>query len=388
MSAIIIHGDGHVALAVARSLGRKKIDTTVVAGIKHAMAFYSKYCNHRVISSFDLDFFSRLSDDDIVMPMDEDMMLLLSKNKMKCRCKLPFPDYPTLEKVINKSLLVKHAVENSIPTPKTWFVNKSDDLDEIRKELDFPVVIKPNRGTGGKGITVVDSPEKLKSTYNYVLNQYGPSIIQEKIPFKDKYTVGALFNRDSKVRRVCVLKEVRWYPVDAGAASFVETVKQSDVLKCSLKLLESLNYYGIADVDLVIDERNGKPVLMEINPRFWGSLQGAISAGVDFPYLLYRMVEDGDIETSLNYKTGMKCRNVIFRDLRLLRVILKGKYSIKYKLSTLINFIKFYQDDSYYILSMDDVRPFLVELFYTLSEKNEGMYNLMRKTIIDKKPTF
>jgi predicted ATP-grasp superfamily ATP-dependent carboligase len=364
MSTIIIYGDSHVALAITRSLGRKKIHTTVVARVKHAMAFYSKYCDHRVISPFDLDFFLRLSEDDIVMPMDEDVMLLLSKNKMKCKCKLPFPDYPTLEKVINKSLLVKHAIKNNIPTPKTHFVNKSDDLDEISKELNFPVLIKPVRGSGGGGITCVDSPDVFKGVYKHVLNKYGVSIIQEKIPYSEKYTVAALFNKDSRVKRVCVLKQIKCYPATTGPATMVESVEKPDVLKLTLRLLESLDYYGMAEVELVVDERNGKLVLIEINPRFWGSLQGAISAGVDFPYLLYRMIEDGDIDASLSYKTGIKCRNAIFKDMHHVRTILKGNYPLNNKLSSLIDFFKFYQDDSYYIFSLEDIKPFLSLLIY------------------------
>ena len=39
-------------------------------------------------------------------------------------------------------------------------------------------------------------------------------------------------------------------------------------------------------VEYKVDAATGTPYLMEINGRFWGSLQLAIDAGVDFPALL------------------------------------------------------------------------------------------------------
>ena len=57
-----------------------------------------------------------------------------------------------------------------------------------------------------------------------------------------------------------------------------------------------MDFYGVAELDFVNDSRDNTPKLMEINPRFWGSLQGAISEGVDFPFLLHKLFEDGNID--------------------------------------------------------------------------------------------
>jgi predicted ATP-grasp superfamily ATP-dependent carboligase len=54
------------------------------------------------------------------------------------------------------------------------------------------------------------------------------------------------------------------------------------------------------------DFNDGQFKLMEINPKFWGSLDLAIAAGVDFPYHLYKMVIEGDINPIFNYKVGLR----------------------------------------------------------------------------------
>ncbi|WP_300333293.1 ATP-grasp domain-containing protein [Methanocalculus sp.] len=293
------------------------------------------------------------------MPLDEKLIAILAQKKTDLKCQLPFSDFSVLSKVMNKASLMEHAIENKVSCPKTYFVESVDDINRIKNEIEYPVTIKPTRMSGGNGITFVYESDKLRDAYDSVLRRYGPSIIQEKIPFFEKYTVGCILNRDSKVRRVCVLKEARNYPIETGPACCIETVHQPDVLKISIKLLESLDYYGIADVDVIIDERDGKPKIVEINPRFWASMQAALTAGVDFPYLLYRMVNEGDLDFSLDYKVGIRCRNIIFNDMRHLISVLRGDHNRAYKLEVLLEFIKFHQDDAYYIFCLEDIKPFL-----------------------------
>ena len=79
-------------------------------------------------------------------------------------------------------------------------------------------------------------------------------------------------------------------------------------MELSIRLLKSIGWYGVAMVEYREDPRDGRCKIMEINPRFWGSLPLAIAAGVDFPYLLYKMVIDGDIRPVLNYPEGVRCR--------------------------------------------------------------------------------
>jgi predicted ATP-grasp superfamily ATP-dependent carboligase len=78
--------------------------------------------------------------------------------------------------------------------------------------------------------------------------------------------------------------------------------------KIAISLLKEFNWHGVAMVEFKLDERTNEPVLMEINPRFWGSLNQAISAGVNFPLLLHTMAVEGDVKPVLNYKLGFKSR--------------------------------------------------------------------------------
>lgn len=134
-----------------------------------------------------------------------------------------------------------------------------------------------------------------------------------------------------------------------------ESVYNEEIKELGLRLLKAMNWHGVAMVEFKLDSRDNKFKLMEVNGRWWGSLPLAIVSGVDFPYLLHRMVTEGDVEPVNEYRIGIKCRLPIPNDL--LWLVSSLKYSNK-KLQALLEFFKFrnmYDD----IISKDDPLPVL-----------------------------
>jgi D-aspartate ligase len=62
-------------------------------------------------------------------------------------------------------------------------------------------------------------------------------------------------------------------------------LKSQQVLEVIEELISKLNWTGIASVDLRYDLQEDNVKVLEINPRYWGSLLGALRSGVNFPYL-------------------------------------------------------------------------------------------------------
>lgn len=292
---------------------------------------------------------------------------------------IAYPEISTLETIVDKSRMMQFAATNRIPVPKTGFINRPDDLYDIQRNLKYPVIIKPNQEKGGRGIVRVDSPDLLEERYAYSLHHYGPSIVQEYIPFKKRYSSAALIDKDYEIQRICVIQENRTYPLRNGPGCFVETVQNREIMDLTADILKAVKIWGgIAELDFVIDERDGKPKFLEINPRFWGgSVQCAISAGgVDFPFLLHEIATDNRISDSYEYKTGIKSRNVISNDLRHLLAVLRSSSPFTYKLKTVTDFMKFYQDDAYFIFSLSDMKPFFSLFEYYLLKKPAGFIRI------------
>jgi len=73
-------------------------------------------------------------------------------------------------------------------------------------------------------------------------------------------------------------------------------------------LLETMGWQGVAMVEFKRDARTGVAYLMEVNGRFWGSLQLAIDAGVDFPALLIAAASGEPVATPPSYRIGTRSR--------------------------------------------------------------------------------
>jgi len=348
-------------LAIVRSLSKKGIAVTVGEDRKLCCSFFSKYIKNKIIYpnpaenpfSFIKSIYElvKRSKYDVIFPVDDQTTILFSKYKDKLSkyTKVPVADYETIMKGRDKAKTIKIAIENGIPCPKTYFV---DDIEEIIKdEIEFPVVIKPRESSGARGIAYVNSLEELMREYKKVKKRYGTPLIQEYIPHNGgHYSVCALFNYDSEPRAIFVYKELRQYPITGGPATFSVSVEKTDVLKYAIKLLKAMKWYGVAHLDFLIDSRDKKPKLLEVNPRFWSSLELAILSGVDFPYLLYKMALDGDVETVTKYETGIKLRFLVGDILWLL--------GTKNKLKALPEFLKFMDGSiGYAIWSLDDPKP-------------------------------
>ena len=67
-------------------------------------------------------------------------------------------------------------------------------------------------------------------------------------------------------------------------------------------------------VEFKLDARDGDYKLMEVNPKFWGSLDLAIAAGVDFPWLTVQVALGNPFPPVADYVRGLRFQWV-FSDL-------------------------------------------------------------------------
>jgi hypothetical protein len=73
------------------------------------------------------------------------------------------------------------------------------------------------------------------------------------------------------------------------------------------RLLAAMRWHGPAMVEFR-DADDGEPWLMEVNGRFWGSLELAVTAGVDFPALWTGLLEGARVQPPTSYQTGVTSR--------------------------------------------------------------------------------
>lgn len=384
---LVTDGRQRSTLAVTRSLGQKGIDVTVGEDSFPCMAASSRFCSHRFLyasaitepHAFVEDLVRELQRTgyDMVIPMTDKTTYLVIENmdRLSPLTKIAIADKKAYDLAIDKGKLIKLAQDLGLPVPKTHFLNSVDDVKELTNELSYPVVIKPKRseyltlsGWVGGGVDYAYSLDELVRKLERCDTSRPLPMIQERI--QGPGSGAFLLFRCGKARAIFFHKRLRERPPSGGVSVLREAVAVHPVMKdCSIRLLNALDWQGVAMVEFKFDDRDGLPKLMEVNTRFWGSLQLAIDAGVDFPYMLYRMIMDGDVEPVMAYKTGVKTRWFLGDVDNLLARLLKPDSKLRLpegypgRLKTAIEFLKFYQTDTKFeVLKLQDMGPFITEL--------------------------
>jgi predicted ATP-grasp superfamily ATP-dependent carboligase len=328
--ARVLVTDGHwrKSLAVVRSLGRKGVHVTIGERTTLNTSFFSKYCARRIVypspQRYPDQFIEFLLQEikknqtDCLFPMEEETLLLLARHRSEISqyTYLLIPDLKKIEFVRDKRNLIQFAETHGIPTPKTFYSPPTLTLPPWGGGESEGFVIKPRVSSGSFGIVHVRKREDLIPSYQKVHARYPFPLIQEWIPDGGgTFGLSALFDEASNVKAAFIHKKLRMYPVQGGPSTLREGVEHPQVMELGLSLLKLLDWVGVGMVEFKVDPRDGIPKLMEINPRFWGSLQLAIISGVDFPYLILKMARKQTFEPILRYTLGRQCRWLLFGDI-------------------------------------------------------------------------
>lgn len=385
MKVIVTDASQRTALYVIRSLGRRGIDVTAVEKEVDRWAnlgFSSKYAEKRVVlpsvhDEPDLYLEGLLKicrGHDVLLPISMYSLKVVSRHIDEFRKVLhvPIVNYEKLIKANNTETLINIANNAGVPTPNTYFIKDLNQVKKIAEDLSYPVFIKVKEelelAPANRNLMVSSAKELLEK---YVeLHRFQPfPLIQEYIKGEGQGYF-AIFNRKSEPKVVFGHRRIREYPITGGPSAFCESHYNSKVMECGDRLLRALDWYGLAMVEFKIDERDQLPKLMEINPRVWGSMPLAIASGVDFPYLLFKLAIDGDVQELRSFKEGVKVRFLI-NDIRAaLSYLAKGKRKITY----LRKFIKdlFDMNVREGILSFSDPKPGLVNIIKAIRRLFQG----------------
>ena len=385
-SVLLTDGDMRVTLPVLRSLARKGIETVVAATHPKAISFFSKYCKRRALypsSRENLGYFLKgmrsvvqRTKCDMIFPVGEWTLIPISEHRDEvCRdIAFPWVGHETILKTFDKSKTIALAEKEGVPTPKSVIPHSIQELEEVAHKISYPAVIKPRWSwvwVDDKAVfrrpSYVNTPSELVSEYKTVHEDFPFPLVQEYIPGKT-FDVAAILSH-SNPRTVCCIEEHRAHPITGGYSSFRESDKLDPKMRdYALRLFKALEWHGVGEVEFKLDPRDGVPKLMEIIGRFWGSLEVAIAAGIDFPYLFYRLAVDGDIKPVFDYEVGVKRRwfegDILHLTSVLRKEATKGVERPE-RWHTIKEFLKFYQANmSYDCFYREDPLPFISNLFY------------------------
>lgn len=332
------------SLACLRSLGRRGVNTIAVSDRRTAPEFYSRYCgeSHVVPSPYDraIDYkdallaLSRREDVRAITPIREADVYLLSKYRSEFRPHIAplWPPRETIDTVYDRIRLIAAAREAGVTVPRTL---RFDDVsDWSSKQIvkpryailtaDYVESIEPTK-LANPGSTrylepgIAPDPDDLRSRMGHL------PIVQEYVPGQE-YALWALYDHGEPVA-TCQKHQIRGYTYAGDASVARETVSIPELEEAGRALLDHLEWHGPASVQFIRNAGTGEFTLLEINPRFWLSVQCPIQAGVDFPYYYWQLANDEPVDAPERCPVGV-ATHLLRGELLYLNSVLRDDYPL------------------------------------------------------------
>lgn len=351
---LVLDANQRSALAVVRSLGRHQHLRVFAADeTASALAGRSKYCagywrcpsprNEPEAFARWLIEFTRHQSIDWIFPVTEiSSQSVLPLQPMLGHCRIPFAPYDTVLALADKGNLIKLAGQLQIPHPVSRLFAQSSALDPHSVE-QFPVVLKPclsrlrlPNGWLDTSVHIAHDIHELKALLDnkpYFLHH--PFLLQEFIPGSGA-GIFALYDKGQPVT-FFAHRRLREKPPRGGVSVLSESAQPNpQMLDMARRLLGAVQWHGVAMVEFRVTPA-GDPYLMEVNTRFWGSLQLAIDSGIDFPYWLYQVCNNQPPDLA-EYRIGQRLRWLL-GDMDSLYLTLRDRHHpTRHKLKTLRQF--------------------------------------------------
>lgn len=295
MNKVLLLGGGLQGLSFGESLYKlKDYELSVVSeeyDIRKSRFFKNKY--EGKIADFDavLDHIFKKEHYDLIVPMGDTSVAYLSEqqkqieSRYQTKCAVVDKAIHTI--VADKGRFMTFCKENDFPHPLTASLTEAS-LETAAREVGFPSLIKPDHSVGARGITRVHSLEELKSKFIKVSQEYGPCTLQEFIDNPDYYYNVMMYRDKQGTITSAIIKIVRKYPIEAGSSSCCISVDNPELAKICQRVMDQLNWVGMADFDVLQRKDTLEYKIIEVNPRVPASLRAAIVSGINFPEIIVR----------------------------------------------------------------------------------------------------
>ena len=346
MKILVLDGNQNQAVACVRSHARQRHTVWVGASRSWSTAGWTRFCTGSFQYAAPQVKLERFLDDllaeakkepgTLVLPMTEASTLVISANRERFAAvgaRLVLPEHADLLRAVDKNQTTELAQSLGMVIPKTFTVDCSQAIPTAVQAmpLRFPVVLKPRSSaessTQGR-MKMTGRPRyardvaQLQMALSEMRQNCSSILVQE---FVEGIGAGyfALMNHGD-LRAEFAHRRIRdVHPTGSGSALRESAPIDPAIRDSSLAMLRALNWHGVAMIEFRI-RNDGVPVFIEVNGRFWHSLPLACFAGVEFPALLARMAEFGDVDPPPSYKVGIRCRWFV-GDFRHLVEVWKGR---------------------------------------------------------------
>ena len=383
---LAIVGDTQVGLWVVRSMARNGLTVHAIVNSAEGQSAHSRYSasawtleNRPSQAGFadEIEELVRKLDVGSIMPVSEGYhnALIAVRERFEPEVHLFSPSREQFDKSTDKDYLQILCAELGIP------VAKGMCLDELMDRhggsaLQFPLVLRTRRQNIDAGkvplkAAYAEDRTALERWYEQFKDFADNVIVQEYHPGAEEHV--QILMHDGQVFATGDYIGEHHMPLAGGVTTQRISCHHQPVIDDTVKLLQALNWQGIAGVQFHYDPQTGKYIFLEINPRFSGGLPTVVMAGFEASFLLWQSHFEPEKMQKGSYKIGLRSRilggeaNWLLGQLR--RDLLPPGQKYLTKFDAIMTFAKNSfpptRDDSFL---WEDPKPFFVDFVQMLKK--------------------
>lgn len=302
----------YTGLGIARSLGEHGIPVIGLSAERGIYGNYTRYAKTlrcpdsrrepEALLAWLLQWGNESGARSVIFPTRDDDVLFLDRfrDELSEHFITTIPARTALQISLDKWATYLAAVAAGVSTPQCWLLDGDRDLTRVIDELTYPCVLKPVvsrdwrmgdnwQKVGARKAIGISSREELLAGYAAVARANPRALLQEMVPGGDECltTASCYFDRASQLVAVFNTHKLIQSPEGFGTGCIVETADCPEILEPTVRLLRSIGFTGIAEVEYKWDAASRQYKLIEINPRPWDQHRLGKVCGTDLVFLAY-----------------------------------------------------------------------------------------------------
>lgn len=323
---VIILGGADNALSIARSLGHAGI-TTYAINQPQALVRNSRFCRWIEIPStgkrLEEDWAAYLlgseSDhlrDSVLLAASDVAIELIADHRpsLSARFRLDISN-PTAQRcMLNKLCTYEAARQAGVPTPRFWVPDGREQIEALRNELVFPLIVKPlfsheyKAKFMGATFARASTFDELIDVSEAIHRARIKTFLVEMIPGLDDRLCSYYTYMDEKGDNLFdyTKRIIRRYPIGMGTAVYHITDDVPSVKELALRLFRQAGLQGIGNAEFKLDDRDGQLKLIECNARFTAADCLLTASGLNLSLFVYQKLTGHEPRAPSHFRPGMR----------------------------------------------------------------------------------
>ena len=245
---------------------------------------------------------------DAIYPSFDPHVYICAKNKTRFEARgvlVPVPDYDVIIALLDKYRTIVAARDAGFPHPKTYLAAGDSNFREIADDLGFPIMIRPRATSGSRGMQIVTTVSDLVEKTREVTERYGPPMLQEFIPGREKQNLYITIDRAGDTKVALCPRVIRTsLRVFRNSTIVCEVTDPHPLAARAARMLQAVGWWGGVAVQTKIDARDGIPKLMEVNARTGAHLWRLTEIGFNVPLMCLKIARGEYVEPVTEYPVG------------------------------------------------------------------------------------